>query len=165
VVLPSPTATVAPAARTATTPFATSLPSTVLQYALATSAEDPEWLALNALEAYTETFTDGGTGTVTVQAGQWETADQAAAALTSLAAALPTAGTDPAATPDPTATAAGPAVLQQGEVTVGGAPTGTFTVVDAGDGTGIALWSNGTTVFRVVGPAADIANLYAAFPL
>jgi hypothetical protein len=56
-------------------------------------------------------------------------------------------------------------VLQQGEVAVGGAPTGTVTVVDAGDGTGIALWSNGTTVFRVVGPVADIENLYAAFPL
>lgn len=168
VVLPSPTATVAPAARTATTPFASALPTTVLQYALATSEDDSTWLARNAVEAYAETYTDGAGTTVTVQAGQWETAEEATTVLGALAAELPTAAVTDAATADATtstAAAGGPAVLEQGDVLVGGAPTGTVTVVDAGDGTGIALWSNGTTVFRVTGPVADIANLYAAYPL
>lgn len=56
-------------------------------------------------------------------------------------------------------------MLLQDEVLVGGQATGTVTVVDVGDGTGVAAWSNGTTVFRVAGPAADIRNLYAAYPL
>jgi hypothetical protein len=166
VVLPSPTATVAPAARTATTPFASALPTTVLQYALASSEDDSTWLARNALEAYAETYTDGAGTTVTVQAGQWETAEEATTVRTALAAELPTAaGTGSADATTSTATTGGPAVLEQGDVLVGGAPTGTVTVVDAGDGTGIALWSNGTTVFRVTGPVADIENLYAAYPL
>jgi hypothetical protein len=172
VVLPSPTATVAPVARTATTPFASSLPATVLQYALASSADDPELLGQNALEAYTETYTDGGSATVTVQAAQFETPEEAAGALAGLTAALPAAAdpavtADPAGTTDPAATpaAGAPVVLLQDEVLVGGQPTGTVTVVDAGDGTGVAAWSNGTTVFRIAGPSADIRNLYAAYPL
>lgn len=168
VVLPSPTATAAPVARTATTPFATALPATVLQYALQTSADDAAWLGLDAVEAYTETYTDGAGGAVTVQAGQWETPAEAGAVLASLTAALPTApaaeaSAEPSA--DPAATSAAPVVLTSGEVLVGGQPTGAVTVLDAGDGTGVAVWSNGTTVFRVTGPAADIANLYAAYPL
>ncbi|MBW0256039.1 hypothetical protein J5O08_18430, partial [Cellulomonas sp. PS-H5] len=169
VVLPSPTASVAPTARAATTAFASALPTTLLQYALATSADDEAWLAQGAVEAYAETYTDGADGTVTVQAGQWETPEEATAALAAVAATLPAAdeatgdATD-GASADPTA-AAGPAVLLQGEVLVGGAPAGTVTVVDAGDGTGVAAWSNGTTVFVVRGPAADIRNLYAAYPL
>jgi hypothetical protein len=172
VVLPSPTATAAPAGRAATTPFATALPATLLQYALQESAADPEWLGQDAVEAYAETYTDGADGTVTVRAGQWETPEEAAAVLATVTAGLPAAppaedaaATDPAATPDPSASAAAPAVLLTGEVLVDGQPTGTVTVVDAGDGTGVAAWSNGTTVFRVTGPAADIANLYAAYPL
>lgn len=177
VVLPSPTATASPAARTATTAFASTLPTTLLQYALASSADDEAWLAANAVEAYAETYTDGADGTVTVQAGQWETPEEAAAALAAVTAALPTAAADgesgadggaaadPSASADPSAAAGGPSVLLQGEVLVGDAPVGTVTVVDAGDGTGVAAWSNGTTVFRVQGPAADIRNLYAAYPL
>lgn len=170
VVLPSPTASVAPVARTATTAFASALPTTLLQYALATSADDEAWLAQDAIEAYTETYTDGAAGTVTVQAGQWEAPEEAAAVLATVTGTLPTAAegaTDAAgdATTDGATAAAGPAVLLQGEVLVGGAPAGTVTVVDAGDGTGVAAWSNGTTVFVVQGPAADIRNLYAAYPL
>lgn len=172
VVLPSPTATAAPVPRAATTPFATALPVTVLQYALQTSAEDAEWLGLDAVEAYTETYSDGAAGTVTVQAGQWETPAEAGTVLAALTAALPAAEAsaaptaDPAApSADPAATSAAPVVLTSGEVLVDGQPTGAVTVVDAGDGTGVAVWSNGTTVFRVTGPAADIANLYAAYPL
>ena len=172
VVLPSPTSTVEPAARPATTAFAGALPTTLLQYALASSADDEAWLAQNAVEAYAETYTDGADGTVSVQAGQWETPEQAAAVLASVSGAPATA--DPAAdaaddgaaddaSADPAA--GGPTVLLQDEVLVGGAPVGTVTVVDQGDGTGVAAWSNGTTVFVVHGPAADIRNLYAAYPL
>jgi hypothetical protein len=179
VVLPSPTASVAPAARTATTAFASALPTTLLQYALASSADDEDWLAQNALEAYAETYTDGGAGTVTVQAGQWETPEEAAAVVAAVTATLPTAEASDAADAGDAADAAtgaatdgasadagdGPAVLLQGEVLVDGSPVGTVTVVDAGDGTGVAAWSNGTTAFVVRGPAADIRNLYAAYPL
>ena len=173
VVLPSPTATVEPAARPATSAFATALPATVLQYALASSADDAAWLGQGAIEAYTETYTDGGAGQVTVQAGQWETPEEADAVLEGLAAALPAAPDADADADASTATASatagagstGPAVLSSGEVTVDGTAVGTVTVVDAGDGTGVALWRNGSAVFLVTGPAADIANLYAAYPL
>lgn len=170
VVLPSPTSTVEPAARPATTAFAVALPTTLLQYALASSVDDEAWLAQNAVEAYAETYTDGADGTVSVQAGQWETPEQAAAVLAAVSGAPATAdpaATDGAADDDASADpgAGGPAVLLQDEVVVDGAPVGTVTVVDQGDGTGVAAWSNGTTVFVVRGPAADIRNLYAAYPL
>lgn len=171
VVLPSPTATAAPVARAATTPFASALPATLLQYALASSADDEDWLGQGAVEAYTETYTDGADASVTVQAGQWETPEEAAAVLTAITGTLPTdadasadSTTAAGASADPAATA-GPAVLLQDEVVVGDQPVGTVTVVDLGDGSGVAAWSNGTTVFRVTGPAADIRNLYAAYPL
>lgn len=161
VVLPSPTATVAPVARTATTPFATALPTTVLQYALASSADEPTFLAGGALEAYAESYTDGGAGQATVLTGQWETPDAAAAFATTLLAALPaadatgsTASTDGAATLPAT-----------GDVLAGGQTVGTYTIVDAGDGTGIAVWTNGTAVFRATVPLADVQNFYTAYPL
>ena len=75
----------------------------MLQYALATSAPDAEWQAAGALEAYTETYTDGGSGTVTVRAGQWETPAEATAFAASLVAAVP-----PAPAPDPSASPTGP---------------------------------------------------------
>lgn len=156
VVVPSPTPTVEPVARAATTPFAALLPTTVLQYALATSAEDPEWVTAGALEAYVETFTDGGSGTVTVRAGQWETAEAAAAQVASLVSALPAA-------PAATATAAPSTRPASGDVEAGGAVVGTYTIVDTGDGTGTAVWNNTTAVFQVTGPADDIADLFAAF--
>lgn len=169
VVLPSPTASVEPVARPATTAFASALPATVLQYALTASADDAEWLAQGAVEAYTETYGDGGDAEVTVRAGQWATPEEADAVLAGLVAGLP-AVPEPTASPSAAASAsataeAGPRVLSTGEVLVDGAATGTVTVLDAGDGSGVAVWRNGTTVFHVVGPAADIANLYAAYPL
>lgn len=160
---PLPTSTVAPVARPATTAFATALPTTLLQYALAASADDPQWPASGAVEAYAESYTDGASGTVAVQAGQWETPEEAMAFLATLTAALPAAEAAP--TGDATAAPGAATALLQGDVLVDGQPTGTVTVVDAGDGTGVAVWSNGTTVFRLTGPAADIRNLYAAYPL
>jgi hypothetical protein len=175
VVAPSPTATVAPVARAASSPFATALPGTLLQYGLVESAEDPDWLALGAVEALAETYSDGGTGQVRVQAGQWETPEEADTVLTSLVAAMPAspaAAADAADAADPAqdtadgAAAGGPSrVLLADEVQVDGAAVGTVTVVDAGDGSGIAVWRNGTTVVRVTGPADDIRNLYAAYPI
>ena len=160
VILPSPTPTVDPVARPATTAFATALPTSVLQYVLATSAADPEWQGAGALEAYTETFTDGAEGTVTVRSGQWETPEEAAAFGATLVGALPAAPT-PDASASPTSTA----LPLSGEVVVGDAAAGTYSIVDAGDGTGVAVWTNGTAVFQATAPVADIANLYNAFPI
>ncbi|WP_421735951.1 hypothetical protein [Cellulomonas sp.] len=160
ILLPSPTPTVEPVARPATTAFASALPLTVLQYALATSAPDAEWQAAGALEAYTETYTDGGSGTVTVRSGQWETPAEATAFAAGLVAAVP-----PAPAPDPSASPTGPTLPQTGDVTAGGAVAGTYSIVDAGDGTGVAVWTNGTTVFRATAPLTDIVDLYNAFPL
>ncbi|KQR11888.1 hypothetical protein [Cellulomonas sp. Leaf334] len=164
ILLPSPTPSVEPVARPATTAFAVALPTSVLQYALATSAVDPEWQAAGAVEAYTETYTDGGSGTVTVRSGQWETPEEAAAFAATLVAGFPAA---PA--PDPSASSSasptGPTLPQSGEVSAGGAVAGTYSIADAGDGTGVAVWTNGSTVFQATAPVADIADFYNAFPL
>ncbi|KQT02087.1 hypothetical protein [Cellulomonas sp. Leaf395] len=161
ILLPSPTPTVEAAARPATTAFAVALPPTVLQYALATSVPDTEWQAAGAIEAYTETYTDGGDGTVTVRSGQWETPEEATAFAATLVAAFPAAP----ATPDPSASPTGPTLPQSGDVTAGGAVAGTYSIADAGDGTGVAVWVNGTTVFQATAPVADIVDVYNAFPL
>ena len=161
ILLPSPTPTVEAAARPATTAFAVALPPTVLQYALATSVPDTEWQAAGAIEAYTETYTDGGDGTVTVRSGQWETPEEATAFAATLVAAFPAAP----ATPDPSASPTGPTLPQSGDVTAGGAVAGTYSIADAGDGTGVAVWVNGTTVFQATAPVADIVDFYNAFPL
>ncbi|UZN03957.1 hypothetical protein [Cellulomonas sp. S1-8] len=171
VVAPPPTPAVEPAARTATTAFAAALPTTVLQYALESSQDDAEWLGAGALEAYTETFTDGDGATLTVRAAQLETPQDATALLQQLTAALPVAA--PAA--DPSASAATDAAAdatetpadlpQTGEVLVAGTAVGTFTVVDAGDGTGVAVWQNATAVFRITAPLADIFDAYQAYGL
>ncbi|WP_456845581.1 hypothetical protein [Cellulomonas sp. P5_C6] len=161
VLLPSPTPTVAAVARPATTAFAAALPTTVLQYALATSAPDAEWQAAGALEAYTETYTDGGSGTVTVRSGQWETPEEATAFAATLVAAFPAAPPAPSASASP----AGPTLPQSGDVTAGGAKAGTYSIADAGDGTGIAVWTNGSAVFQATVPLADVVDFYNAFPL
>lgn len=166
ILLPSPTPTVEPVARPATTAFAVALPTTVLQYALATSVPDPEWVAAGAVEAYTETYTDGGAGTVTVRSGQWESPEEAAAFAAALVAAIPPAA---AAEPEPSASSSAaptaPTLPQTGEVTAGGAVAGTYTIADAGNGTGVAVWVNGTTVIQATVPVADVADFYNAFPL
>ena len=167
VLLPSPTPTVAPVARTATTAFASALPTSVLQYALATSAADTEWQGAGAIEAYTETYTDGAAGTVTVNAGQWETAPEATAFAASIVASLPAAPAAGATEPAATASAepGAPTFPQSGDVSAGGAAVGTYTIVDAGDGTGVAVWTNGSSVFQVTAPLADIVDVYSAYPL
>ncbi|PVU83224.1 hypothetical protein DDP54_09730 [Cellulomonas sp. WB94] len=170
VLLPLPTATVAPVPRAATTAFASALPTTVLQYALATSAPEPTWVGAGAIEAYSESYSDGGTAQVVVLAGQWETPEAAAAYAQQLVAAIPAAAAPPAATASSTASAeatgAAPAGFPAtGDVTAAGQKVGTFSLVDAGDGTGVAVWTNGASVFRVTAPIADLRNVYAAYPL
>ncbi len=160
VLLPSPTPTVAPVARQATSAFAKALPTSVLRYALASSAADAEWQTAGAIEAWDETYTDGASGTLTLRAGQWETADEAKAFAATLVAAAPT----PAATPAASA-AAGSGLPKSGDVTAGGATVGTFSVVDAGNGNGIAVWTNGQSVFWLSAPLADAYAAYTAFPL
>jgi hypothetical protein len=50
-------------------------------------------------------------------------------------------------------------------VVVAGTTVGSYSIAAAGDGTGVAVWTNGSAVFRMVAPLADIANAYAAYPL
>jgi len=165
VVAPLPTPAVQPAARTATTAFASALPTTVLQYALESSQDDAERLGAGALEAYSETFTDGDGGTVVVRAAQLETPQDATALLAAVTATLPAVSPDTGA-PASTASADVEVELpQSGEVTVDGAAVGTFSVVDAGDGTGVAVWQNGTAVFQLTAPLVDVVDVYRAYGL
>lgn len=185
VLLPVPTPAVAPAERAATTAFASALPTTVLQYALESSQEDAEWTGAGALEAWTETFTDGDGGTLTVQAAQHESVQDATAFLQRISEGLsaePAAPADAAAADDataddaasddaasddatPDATDDAPTLPQSGDVLVAGETVGTFLVVDAGDGTGLAVWQNGTAVFRLTAPLADVLDAYNAYGL
>lgn len=162
VVLPVPTPTVSPVAREATSAFATALPSAVLQFALESSAPDEDWMSAGALEAWSDAYTDGGSGRLTVQAGQWETPEEATAFAASLVGALPSAApSGPPASP----AAEAPELPASGDVMAGGAVVGTYTIVDAGDGTGIAVWSNGTAVFRLVAPVDEVVEAWAQYPL
>lgn len=159
VVLPVPTPTVEPVAREATSAFATALPPAVLQYALASSAADAEWVSAGALEAWSDAYSDGGAGELTVRAGQWETPEEAGAFAATLVGALPSLA--PPASP----AADAPALPASGDVVAAGATVGTYAIVDAGDGTGVAVWSNGTAVFRMVAPVDEIADAWAQYPL
>lgn len=170
--LPSPTPSIEPVAREASTPFAKALPTSVLQYALATSQEASGWLEAGALEAYVETFTDGGAGEVIVQSGQFATADEARAHFQALMAELPMAeiaqaatATEDAEKPAPAPTAGRDQLPQTGPVQVGGKRAGTYAAADLGDGTAAVVWFNGTAAFRVVAPLADALDVYRAFPL
>ena len=42
---------------------------------------------------------------------------------------------------------------------------GSYSIADVGDGTGVAVWTNGTTVFQATGPVEVIVDFYNAFPL
>lgn len=161
VTAPLPTPSVQPSARPTGSAFTAALPASVLQYAFVSSTSATDWLAAGALEAWTDTYSDGGTGKLTVQAGQFPTADAAKAFAATLTAALPTAAPSPAAT----AATGAPTLPKTGQVSAGGTVAGSFTIVAGGDGTGIAVWTNGTGVFRLVAPLADVVNAYGAYPL
>ena len=168
ILLPVPTPTLAPVARANPTVFAAALPPALLQYALASSTPDPTWVTAGAIEAYSEAYSDGGTGKVVVLAGQWETAVAADAAAKQLLAAVPAAAPAPAGTASAgiaSPSTAPTSLPESGNVTVAGQTVGTYSIRAAGDGTGIAIWTNGASVFQVTAPVADIHNVYAAYPL
>lgn len=148
--VPSPTPTLSPVPRPET-PFAATLPSTVLQYALVSTADDADWLAAGALEAYLDEFSDGGSRTLTLRAGQWASADEAAAAFTAL-----TAGATPVE---------GGTLRPTGSVYVDDQVVGTYQVTDAGDGNATVTWANSTAVLQLTGPLAEVERAYQAFPL
>lgn len=153
VVLPAPTPTVSAAPRDTVTAFQQSFPDTVLAFAVAGQAEAPGMLDAGAVEAYEVTYTDGAQQ-VTLRAGQWPTTDEAATALAALFAL-------PAPTSAPSAS---PTTARDEAVQVGDAPVGRVIVVD--DGTvARAVWSNGTTVFQLDGPAGAVEAVYDAFPM
>lgn len=144
VTLPVPTPTVEPVERPEGTAFAQALPSTVLQYALTGLADHPDLIAQGALESYVATYGDGGGAELTVVAGQWETPEEATAALEALAADAPDA--------------------EQGPVQVEGADVGTYLLVP-GEGTETISWTNGTALVQVTGPTGTVMDVHTAFPL
>lgn len=154
VVLPVPTPTVAPEQRADPTDFTKLLPATILQYAFQSEKKADALLQAGAVEAVTDTYTDGGTGTLTVDAAQFETADAAAAAAKEAAGATKVEPTSPAA-----------GLPQQGDVTAGGQKVGTYAIVDAGEGKGLAIWTNGTAMFRMSAPVGDIVAAYSSYPM
>lgn len=145
VTAPLPTPAVEPVAKESGTAFFDALPATVLQFALAEAqAAD---LGAGALEGHRLVYTDGADSTVVVQAGQWRTPEAAAAQRDAWVAA---AAGEQSAT---------------GEVGVGDAVTGTYTIVVQPDGQAVATWSNGTAVIQATGAVGDIERFYAAYPL
>ncbi|WP_188079069.1 hypothetical protein [Actinotalea subterranea] len=187
VTLPAPTPTIAPVERAAGTAFFDALPSTVLSYALTEAAASPDLLAAGALESYRLVYSDGGTTTLTTLAGQWATAEAATGAyqraVTQLtaaagapaddAAAGDDAATDDAATDDAAAddaaaddAAADDALtLEEGAVTVDGTEVGRYTFVPRADGTGTVVWTNGSVLVQVDGPAEALRDVHAGYTL
>jgi hypothetical protein len=169
IVLPSPTPTITPVARENATAFTAVLPASVLQYALASSVADDERLAAGAIEAWLDTYGDGADGQIVVRSSQWLSPDEATAFAATLVAGLPTAAPEPAPSPSSSGgddeAATGPDLPTSGNVEAGGVVVGAFTIVDAGDGTGVAVWTNGTAVFQLTAPLDDVVDAYSAFPL
>lgn len=149
VTLAPPSPTISPIERTASTAFARALPSTVLDFALVAEEASPALIDAGALEGYTFTYANG-TGadatTVTVDASQWATQEDAEAAATAITSSLGT----------PT---------DSGEVISSGATAGTYVIVDNGDGTATAVWTDVTALFQATGPVTAVRDLYAAFPI
>lgn len=148
VTLPVPTPTIEPVERPEGTAFAQALPSEVLDLALAAFADEPSLVTAGALEAYRLDYTDGGDTDVVVLAGQWETAEEAAAAM----AAAVTAGTPEGAE------------VTEGTVEVDGTQVGTSVLV-AGDGTETVWWTNGTVMLQATGPSGAVADVHTAYAL
>lgn len=145
----SPTPTASPIARAEGTAFAKALPASVLRFALTAEAAEPTWSDAGALEAYRLTYADGPTASataITVTAGQWPTDDDA----TTAAADLVAAAGEPSST---------------GDVEVGDAVGGEFSVIPGDADTATIIWRNGTAVLRATGPADAVRQLYDAYPM
>ena len=120
-------------------------------------------------------YSDGANGTITVNIGQFRAPDAASAfAVTALAGSDPSASAVATADATPSGSASASASTpakpstgtfkpSDGDVMAGGTKVGTYRIIDNGDGTGTAVWTNGTTVVRAVAPLADIADVYALY--
>ncbi|MEP7763465.1 hypothetical protein [Sanguibacter sp. 25GB23B1] len=124
-----------------------SLPDSVRQYVVTEIAPSEAFAAAAALESVTATYTgplDGAEVGYTVTVGQWPTPAEAAAN----AAAVVAAAGEP---------------ISSGEVTVAGAPAGTYSIHGVDDTLSTVVWTNGTLLLQATGPAADIENFYLAY--
>ncbi len=181
VTLPVPTPTVSAIDREPGSAFFDALPSEVLAFALAETAEAPDLVADGALEAYTLTYTDGSQDLM-VQAGQWPTAEEAQDVYAGLAETAAADAAAPTATPTQTATdesaddmgddagdqateEADPGAVEEGPVLAGGQQVGRYTLVPHADGTGLVVWTNETVVLTAAGPLDELRDVYVAFPL
>lgn len=148
---PVPTAAVAPAERTVSTPLLALVPDTVLQWALAGIEEDAAVLAMPGnLEANRVSYTDGAGGTLVVSVSQFRDAAQAGAVAADLATADQAALADGASETLP--------------VVVQGQQVGEATARTSAD-VGTVVWTNGTAVLRVEGPAGEVTKFFRAFSL
>jgi hypothetical protein len=177
VTLPVPTPTIEPVERPDGTAFQQALPSTVLDLALIELTADEELVAEGALESYRAVYGDGGDREVVVTAGQWPTAEEAAAVLDAqVAAALESGETESGATegeaaadeeatdgPDESAEPAA-GTPDEGVVEVDGEQVGRWVLVP-GDGTETVWWTNGTALLRATGPAGTVLDVHTAFGL
>lgn len=147
VTAPAPTPTVKAMERADDeTAFQKALPSTVLQFALGSLAEAEEPKEQDALEAWSAEYADGGSGEVKLLAGQWATSDEAATAAAAWTRAAGEAD-------------------REGDVKVGKKVVGQYAIAPAKGGKAVVVWQNGTAVLQATGPADEIEDFYAAFPL
>jgi hypothetical protein len=144
---PAPTPEAEPVARDTSTALLAALPDTVLGYAVSAQVADEALVTAGAIEGWQLTYT-GADGDVTVRVGQWDSAEEAAAALPGVAALE---GTE---------------VVEDGQVVVADTAAGTFQIIETADGAGRAVWTNGTVGFVVDGPGAEsVRAVYLAYPL
>lgn len=149
VVGPEPTPAAEPVVRGEGSALFLALPDSVRQYSLASIAPSDAFAGVAALESVTASYSgplEGSEVTYDVVVGQWPTPAEAAAQALALVGAAP-------------------APTSAGEVTVGGAVTGTFSISSVDDTTATATWTNGTVLLQATGPAADVENFYLAFSL
>lgn len=147
----SPTPTVSPVERPFQTSFTAALPESVLQYALASSVENTDWLGRGAIEAYTEEFDDGAGGALVVSEGQWATSAQALDVLADLTVTSTSA--DAANHP------------QMGPVNVNGANAGRYILAINDDDTETITWTNGSAVLQLTGPPTEVTRAFSAFTI
>lgn len=186
ITLPLPTPTIDPIEREAGTPFFESLPSTVLVWALAEYGEDEEMLIAGAVEGYRLTYSDGERA-LTVLAGQWPTSDAAEAAFERLLEQSgdlvdgeegegDTDGADDAGasegdaegedgTEDDAQDGVATIEPEEGIVEVDGEQVGRYVLRPAPYGAGELWWTNQSVLIRLQGPAEEIRDVFAAFPL
>ncbi len=126
------------------------MPDSVLNFARTNAEASTSWSDASPLEEYTLTYSTGTDGQeVTLEAAQWSQSDDAKTKYDELAAAM--TGEE----------------LGSGNVKVSGETTGAYSVkTDPDDeNKAIALWQNGTVVFRATGSTDSVQRLYQAFPL